>query len=196
MMLAGAQLVLEGFEAPGAPTDRLFFAIFPDDAVAAQAVQLGRQLQSAHKLRKAPHQQDRLHITLAHLGDFAGLRMDLVRDASEVAASLCASRFDVVLDHVLCFSGSAGQRPLVVLGREGVRRLEAFQHRLDMALKRAGVVRKPTQPYRPHLTLLYGGKDEAAAEVPPLRWTVREFMLVRSFLGQGRYEVLGRWPLG
>lgn len=195
-MLNATQLVLDGFDAPMAPTDGLFFAIFPDVEASARAARLGLQLTRAHELRATPHGQGRLHITLAHLGNFAGMPIGLVRQACEVAASLRCSRFDVVLDHVFCFSGRAGQRPLVLQGREGVRELTAFQHGLDMALKRAGVVRKATQAYNPHLTLLYGGKDEAVAEIVPISWTAREFALVHSFLGQGRYEVLGRWPLG
>jgi 2'-5' RNA ligase len=32
--------------------------------------------------------------------------------------------------------------------------------------------------------------------VQPLRWFVREFVLIRSFLGQSRYQLEGRWQLG
>jgi len=29
-----------------------------------------------------------------------------------------------------------------------------------------------------------------------MRWLVREFVLIRSFLGQTRYQLEGRWTLG
>lgn len=189
-----AQLSLDGFEMPSVPTDGLFFAIFPEQAAAAQAVALAQRLKAAHGLRMEPHSQDRMHITLEYLGRFADLPTRLVKEASDVAAAMCCSRFDVELDHVMSFSGRAGHCPLVLLGREGTVPLKTFQLGLNMALKRAGVVRRRTPPFNPHLTLLYG-KSVETAEISPIRWTALEFRLVRSFLGQGRYEVLGRWQM-
>jgi 2'-5' RNA ligase len=35
----------------------------------------------------------------------------------------------------------------------------------------------------------------ARRAIEPITWTVNEFVLVRSLVGQGRHEVLARWPL-
>jgi len=35
----------------------------------------------------------------------------------------------------------------------------------------------------------------ARREIRPIRWLVRDFLLVRSHVGQGRHDHLGRWPL-
>jgi 2'-5' RNA ligase len=43
--------------------------------------------------------------------------------------------------------------------------------------------------------MLYDGRLVAGQPVEPIRWVVREFVLVHSLLGQTRHEVLGRWAL-
>ena len=193
IITSSAQLSLDGFEGNAVPTDGLFFAIFPDEAATIQATDLAWQLKAHHQLRAEPHRRERVHITLEYLGSFAGLPARRVREAIDVAASMCWPVFDVELDHLMSFSGRASKRPLVLMGRDGVASLKAFQQGLSTALKRAGVVRR-AQPFNPHLTLFYG-KALEPGEISPIRWTAREFTLVRSFLGQGRYEILGRWPL-
>ncbi|HIV70086.1 MAG TPA: RNA 2',3'-cyclic phosphodiesterase [Candidatus Aquabacterium excrementipullorum] len=177
--------------------DRLFFAIFPDADAAARAAELARGLKAKHRLNKSPLEQERLHITLELLGNFAGLPLRLIDEACDVAASLRWPAFDIELDHVISFKAAADhRRPLVLQGRECVAELKAFQHDLDMALKRAGVVRRRGSSFNPHLTLSYDKDVGAAVEVsPPIRWRATEFMLVHSFVGQSRYEMLGRWPL-
>jgi RNA 2',3'-cyclic 3'-phosphodiesterase len=47
--------------------------------------------------------------------------------------------------------------------------------------------------YEPHVTLLYDDRCVAEQAVDTVRWTVREFVLVHSLHGQGRYVFLGRW---
>ena len=49
--------------------------------------------------------------------------------------------------------------------------------------------------YEPHLTLLYDDRCVAEQAIDIVSWTVREFVLVHSLHGQGRYVMLGRWPL-
>jgi len=49
--------------------------------------------------------------------------------------------------------------------------------------------------FTPHVTLLYDGRVVTERLVEPIRWTVREFVLVRSLLGKTRHIVIGRWPL-
>jgi 2'-5' RNA ligase len=45
------------------------------------------------------------------------------------------------------------------------------------------------------MTLLYGRGATVHQAIEPVAWTVRELVLVHSFLGETRHEVLGRWPL-
>jgi 2'-5' RNA ligase len=59
----------------------------------------------------------------------------------------------------------------------------------------AGLGRRE-RAFVPHVTLLYDARNVTVQPVDPLGWTVREFVLVHSLLGQTRYRVLGRWTLG
>ncbi|ENZ93527.1 2'-5' RNA ligase [Xanthomonas fragariae LMG 25863] len=45
------------------------------------------------------------------------------------------------------------------------------------------------------MTLLYCNQSLPQRRRDALAWTVREFALVRSFLGQSRYQIQGRWLL-
>ena len=67
---------------------------------------------------------------------------------------------------------------------------------LGDSLRRRGIPAEKTT-FTPHITLSYDKHEvEEEALIAPIKWTVREFVLIKSFIGKGRYEVLGRWPLG
>jgi 2'-5' RNA ligase len=46
------------------------------------------------------------------------------------------------------------------------------------------------------MTLLYDRRAVAERPVEPIRWRVRGLVLLRSLVGQGRHQVLARWPIG
>lgn len=189
------QASLDGFDAPARPTDRLFFALFPDAATARQACGLAAELRAQHGLAGKPLQAERVHVTLCHLGDFVGLQPSLVEGARRAAESLDEPAFDVRLERVGSFVGQPSRLPLVALGDDGVQALKAFQARLDQALRRQGVLRGSPGHFVPHLTLLYDDRRVPQQPIEPLQWRATDFALVRSLLGQTRYELLGRWPL-
>ena len=66
------QLWLPGLEAPPTPTDGLFFAVFPDANTAASISKLAQELCGEARARSKPLAAGRLHVTLRHLGNFAG----------------------------------------------------------------------------------------------------------------------------
>jgi 2'-5' RNA ligase len=45
------------------------------------------------------------------------------------------------------------------------------------------------------MTLLYTDTFVERQAIAPVRWQVKEFLLIHSFVGEGRQEILGRWPL-
>lgn len=191
---AFAQSSLFG-SAPAVPTDRLFLGLFPDAATAARIDALGAEVCARHGLRVPRHQPGRLHITLFHIGDWAGLPMDTVEAARTAAASLRAAPFSVVLDEVASFSGRRDQRPLVLKAAGGNAALQAFRAELGGALARNGLGRCVSRTFEPHVTLAYAAQTVDAEAVPPITWTAQEFVLIHSLLGQTRHVVLGRWAL-
>jgi 2'-5' RNA ligase len=181
-------------EASRTPTDRLFFGAFPDAATAAAIAGLGEDLRRRHGLKSPVHAVDRLHITLFHLGDFAGLPQDLIRRAMAAAEATKAAPFAVAFDHATSFSGRPKNRPFILKGGdEGLADLQAYRAALGVSLAKEGVKTAPA--FTPHVTLLYDDPIIAPDPITPISWTVRELVLVRSLLGQGVHEHIGWWPL-
>ena len=183
------------FEPPPRLTDRLFFAIFPDPHTAARIAQLARRLRSEHALKGQPLETQRFHVTLHYLGSYAGLPKDIVAKASAAAQTVAIPQFDVAFDHAASFSRKRRDSPFVLLGEDGVAALIAFQQALGVTLEHAGFEGLVKSHYTPHLTLLYGDHAVASQPVETIRWSVSEFVLVHSLLGQTQYLRLARWPL-
>ncbi|MGB9367675.1 MAG: 2'-5' RNA ligase family protein [Xanthobacteraceae bacterium] len=180
-----------GFEAPA--TDGLFFALFPDESAAAQLTRTAQQLCIRHRLDARPFAPERFHVSLLGFGAHAGLPPDLVAGVAEAAAAIAAAPFEVAFDRAVSFLGRP--RPLVLCSEDDIPDLIAFQRSLGHAIQKRGLGRAKPQ-YTPHVTILY---DERAIEdhaIEPVRWTVRDFVLVHSLRGKSRYDILGRWPLG
>jgi 2'-5' RNA ligase len=178
-----------------APTDRLFFAVLPDAAATAQAVAVTDTLFGAHSLsgkRLAPR---RLHVTLHHVGDFAGLPVDVTARAQAAGDALRHAPVSIRFDRAGSFVRRHRTLPLVLRGGGRVIPLIAFQHALGQAMARQGFRHAPSSHYTPHMTLLYDPRYVEAGAVTPVEWTAREFVLIRSLIGKARYEVMGRWDL-
>lgn len=80
------------------PTDRLFFALFPSDEAIPQIVKTSQQLRDEHGLTGKSLSSDRSHVTLHHVGDYAGgLPNGLVEAAQDVASTIAMPAFDVTL---------------------------------------------------------------------------------------------------
>lgn len=189
------QLSFTGFGAVARPTDRVFFAIFPDVDAAAQIARLARHQGSEHGLKGRPLATDRFHVTLHHLGDYVGLPGDVVAAASRAAATVAFPPFEIVLDRVVSFFGRPRSRPLVLRGGDGVAALIGFQQALGAAMAKAGLGRWAASHYTPHVTLLYDDHHVAEVGVETIGWTAREFVLVHSLLGRTRHVPLARWRL-
>lgn len=189
------QLSLAGFEAPARPTDRLFFALYPDAATARQIVEMAGTLRERLGLGARLQEPERLHITLHHLGDHAGMPAPIVAAGRRAAMSLAAAPFDVRFDWAESFAGRVRNRPFVLRGEAGLDAVAAFQRKLGLAMAKAGLARWVEPRFTPHVTLLYDHQVLPAQEIAPVQWRVQSFVLVRSLLGQHRHEVLGRWTL-
>jgi RNA 2',3'-cyclic 3'-phosphodiesterase len=183
------------------PTDRLFFALFPSDEVIPQIVKTSQQLRDEHGLTGKSLLNDRLHVTLHHVGDYAGgLPNGLIEAAQNVAAKIAMPAFDVTFDRTMSFAGRPRNRPFVMRGNEkhgcGLAALMAFQKTMYLAMCRAGLQGpKANAKFAPHVTLMYDSQGVPEQAVEPIRWTAYDFVLVHSLLGQTKHIHLGRWPV-
>ena len=184
------QLLFPGLGAAQPLTDSLFFALFPDVAAAARIDRLTRQLRGKYALTGRPHAAERLHVSLHGIGVYPSFPKEIAAQAFAVAADVAMPPFEIAFDRVMSFSGKPGQLPLVLRGDGGG--VTALQTALGIALAKIGLGARQSAP---HLTLLYDARRIDEQPIDPIRWTVCEFVLVHSLLGQTRYIPLGKWPL-
>jgi 2'-5' RNA ligase len=137
---------------------------------------------------------ERYHLTVAFLGDFDPLPEPLLAAIRSAAGSVRAQCFELSLDHFDNFPGSR----VGWLGPRSVPgALTALHDALDVALRSARVPLKSSTPFVPHITVQRNVRTTAPAmDVPPLLWTVRDFVLVQSMPGSpDPYRIVGTWPL-
>ncbi|MET3577893.1 2'-5' RNA ligase [Mesorhizobium robiniae] len=174
--------------------DRLFFAVLLESAIATPLALKAAGWQRELGLRGKLNPAKQLHISLFGLGDHDGLPMSLVEAACRAGGLVQAASFDVSFDRLSAFGGGA----LVLRGSDGIPALQTFWRSLAATLSDSPLKHFVANSFEPHVTLL---RDRTRIAKPgerviePIRWTVRDFMLIHSFLGQGRYQLYGRWQL-
>jgi len=166
---------------------RLFFALWPDDAVRAQLAHWSRELQALCGGRTTP--PGNLHVTLAFLGGIEDARVaEIERAAGEVGApvaSLVLDRPGYWKHNRIAWAGASAPPP----------ELGAFVAELREVLRRAGI-RFDAKPFVSHATLLRDAREpRATPELAPIEWRLSGFALVQSVtLPRGsRYEVRRSW---
>jgi 2'-5' RNA ligase len=177
------------------PPNAVFFVVQPDLDIARQLGWLARSLRDKHKLKGRLRPEWCFHVTLHGIGDYTALPRDGVAAIGEAVSEVTMSPFTVAFNRVTNF-GRGPDRALVLVGDDGVAGLRRFRHELVTALRKIGFARRREPHYEPHLTLLYHEGEIADQPVEEVRWTVCEFVLVRSLYGQSRHLPLARWLLG
>jgi len=166
---------------------RLFFALWPDDAVRAELARWSREL---HALcgGRATHPEN-LHVTLAFLGSVEEAHVaEVERAAGEVAmqaASLVLDRPGYWKHNRIAWAGPSLVPPELAALVSGLRGA--------LAKSRIGF---DTKPFVSHATLLRDAREpRATPELAPIEWRLSGFALVQSVtLPRGsRYEVRRSW---
>jgi 2'-5' RNA ligase len=174
------------------PEHRVFFALQPDAEAAGRIERLGADLRQKHGLKGRPTPAARLHLSLNFVGTFRGPPTRAVMEKAKALADKVSARaFTVSLNEVQGWKSDA----LVLLGDEGVIGAQLLHTAIHKALVIGSMAPRREPEIWPHVSLL---RDKAAVPktfVDPITWTVREFVLLDSVVGEGRHEVLGRWPL-
>ena len=167
---------------------RLFFALWPDEDAARSLASLCESV--AARIEGKPVPRDRIHLTVAFLGELAPERAE---EAMRAAESTRSSGFELVLDQV----GSFRAARVAWAGCDHAPAgLKTLQLRLAKALRSRDFALEE-RPFAPHVTLARKITRTLAREpMPPIPWQVREYTLVRSEPGTGRYTVIKTWSLG
>ncbi|MDQ2070436.1 RNA 2',3'-cyclic phosphodiesterase [Natronospira bacteriovora] len=171
-------------------THRLFFALWPDEALRSELDERARSVQAVAEDGKAVP-RDNLHITLRFLGSLS----DEQAGRAEAAAARVRNRdVELVLDRagfwpqprVLWLGCSDTPDPL--LGVVADLNTELGGEGFDLR----------SRPYKPHVTVARGVTvAEAPPVIEPLTWRAERFCLVRSHTDGpiSEYEIVGEWSL-
>jgi 2'-5' RNA ligase len=189
------QLDLLGGGIASTELHRLFFALMPDDATRARLATAAEALRASHSgLRARWINPNRYHATLHFLGDHAALRPTLVDGAIAAADKIQAAPFAWTLDNASSFRGR--EPPCVLRGAEVPGPMQQLWQTLRHALALAGQAGHLERNFTPHVTLAYShGTMLEPAAIAPVTWQVTDFVLVHNVVGQGSYQILGRWRM-
>jgi 2'-5' RNA ligase len=169
--------------------DTYFFAILPDKATAAQIGPIAADLRRRYQLKGRSIATHRYHVSLHGSALLDQRPADLVARMRRAADTVSAASFALCFDQAMSFSGGA----VVLLSSDEMPALNALHSTLGRAMIAAGLPVRHS--LTPHLTISYDARVVPATEVPPIRWTAHDFILIRSLRGLSRYDPLGRWPL-
>jgi 2'-5' RNA ligase len=172
---------------PDRPTDRLFLALFPDGEHAARLASLAGACLARHRMGTGAVEARRLHVTLFHLGDYAGLPPGLADDAARALSRVEADPFAVRFDRVGSFGNRSAKSPLVLAANDGNEALHALHRQLAGHLRACGLDRWTRGAFVPHMTVAYGRATVPFEPIEPVTWPAREVLLVHSLLGRTRH---------
>jgi 2'-5' RNA ligase len=157
--------------------------------------EIGRVLWDRHRFRGRVQPAQLLHVSLAHVGHFTDVPDDIVIAARTAGSSVQCAPFEVCFDRAVGFNNPRGS-PVVLRCSHGDSGFARLMRGIAMAMPGAGLRTKALIGSTPHVTLVYDGRAIPETLLrEPVRWTVREFVLVRSLYGRGRHVHLGRWAL-
>jgi 2'-5' RNA ligase len=174
---------------PGVHARRLFFALWPTEALREQIGSAVQPILDGRKARPIP--LINLHITLAFLGSVPEAALaDILAAANQTSAD----RFDFTIDHletwrrshIACLTIEPTPAPLAVL----VERL-----RFSLLARK---VEADQKEFKAHVTVARDWREEGLERrVGPFVWSAEEFVLVESQAGStgSQYSIVQRWPL-
>lgn len=187
-------LLFPEHELPRQPIYQLFLALFLPSPARDIAADVAQGLRRQHRLRGPPLRTHRLHVSLYGLGRFASVPPHLLEMPGPAVDDLPLAPFNVTFDQALSFKG-ASRRPLVLTSNDGLAALRYFHQRLAVWVSDSFGVHRLPKSFTPHVTLLYDRQGISPQAIAPVSWTVTDFSLVLSVVGQTRYVFLERWRL-
>lgn len=173
----------------------LYFALQPPPEAAAEALALANAARAKHRLSGKPGLPGRLHVSLNNVGDFKRPPGPVVAKAVEAAETVSARPFVVQFNRMGSWGVGEGERPVVLWGDDGVIGVGALYSTIHKAMRRLDMAPRRELEIVPHMTLLRDKAEVAETVVEPVTWRVTEFVLVHAVHSEGRYDIVGRFPL-
>jgi 2'-5' RNA ligase len=172
--------------------DMLLILAHVEASAADEATRVCRGLIRRHDLRVSP--QANPHVTLHPIGDFATTPSSVLSLLKGLGDEIRQPPIETVWDRVMSWHGRKDAYPLIMRPSVGGTELVELHRAIRSALDLAAPGRFPSWNFNPHVTLTRARRIDEQA-IPPIRWIVREFSLVRSIQKEKHHEVLMSWLL-
>ena len=164
---------------PDTHAPRLFYALWPDAATRAALAAWQARLQGK------PVRTDKLHLTLAFLGQRPAGELPALLD---ILAHMPARAMPLVFDHASHFTQLALAWAALAQPSPALLDLRAA---CMQALAQQGLApRFEHDRFTPHVTLARQAPPPAGEDVAPVAWLADELVLVESLKSSGDYRVL------
>jgi RNA 2',3'-cyclic 3'-phosphodiesterase len=171
--------------APPEPTRRLFFALWPDEAMRQAMAHATRKAARASGGRPLP--AENLHVTLAFLGSVAQRRLPQLAEVARRAVALPSGEavplsddepaLDLAFDRLEHWRAA---QLLCALPAEPPVRTAALARRLQQLLSESGFA-PDLKPFRPHVTVARKVlRPSPMTRMHPVLWRFTELALVES----------------
>jgi RNA 2',3'-cyclic 3'-phosphodiesterase len=167
---------------------RLFFALWPTDAIRAQLAAVAQP----HAALGRPIAARNLHVTVIFLGSVPEERVGQVLQAAKLTQGV---KFMLHLGRVEFWRRSS---LLCLIAEHTPPELLSIVDDLRTGLREHGFESREHETFRPHVTLIRDvARGPAAVSIAPVQWPVESLTLVESKVGQrgSEYTVLDEWPL-
>ena len=194
------------FESPAVPPKPLsgrrntvFLALKPPALIADRAYRIAQNVRDTRGLHCQLVGPERLHVSLLGF-DGPGVRSrGGIEALCHLASTVVMPQFRIDLNCMMSFGKKSDDdynRPFVLAGNdETTAGIVILRRQIIRTLRMAGCRAAIPTNFNPHMTLFWGQHDLGEQPIDELCWTARDFVLIHSFHGLGRHEVLGRWPL-
>ncbi len=168
---------------------RLYFAFRPDAAASDAALKILSDLRR-HGATGSAVKRENLHVSLFPLGRWNEIPRDLIEIALAHVQAIEGRPFTFNFDVLTAYPRKDGYSAVLASTHDP---FEIYNLQRKFVSRFEGLVRAGS--LTPHMTLLYTDTFVERQTIAPIRWQAKEFLLIHSFVGQARQEILGRWPL-
>jgi 2'-5' RNA ligase len=174
-----------------------FFALRPDDRARSAIAEAASRFRKAQRVSGVPVPVESLHLMLCPLGRTELLRQPLEQALLAAGAAVRSAGFEVVLETAMRRLARDGQFPFVLCADQATTHSAlGLRKAIAEAQRKVGLHVGGVSSFLPHVALQFGPAIDVIEEsITPIRWHAGEFLLLRSFFGQFRHEVIGRWAL-
>jgi RNA 2',3'-cyclic 3'-phosphodiesterase len=175
--------------------DRYFFALWPARQVRHGLAQAAREWLGPER---GPHRRtmaSRFHLTLLYLGSIGHAQADRLKALLEHPRAQRWEAFDLILDR----TGHFGSKVAWIGCSDIPPALRQLHEGLVRSTSEAGIFTQLEQEFVPHVTVSRHAGSRWLPSGPldrPIRWPVRDFLLMRSMPSQGfAYRTVSHMPL-